>query len=179
MRVLERVKPIPVLIAARKPRSMGKYPRRSGVLSMATWGIRHNASPPPTQGLRPGLNMPYFPFADSMTPCVLQLMRSVRAAIAAASLCLVLALSAGCGSQPDPSAAAQATEELDQLRSENQELQRLLAENKELPRLRRENEEQARLREQADALPQLRQENEQLRAQLQSARAPKTPAPRR
>ncbi|MHC1766994.1 MAG: hypothetical protein AB9869_22280 [Verrucomicrobiia bacterium] len=115
-----------------------------------------------------------------MTFCVLNLMRSVRAASAAAGLCLALALFPGCGSQPDQSAAAaQASEELEKLRLENEELQRLLAENKELPRLRRENEEQARLREQVHALPQLRQENEQLRAQLQSARAPKTPTPRR
>lgn len=107
-------------------------------------------------------------------------MRQLRTAGAAAVLGLVLAGVPGCGSQPDDSgAAAQASEELERLRQENQELQNLRAENRELPRLRRENEELARLREQTEGLAQLRQENEQLRAQLQSLRAPKTPAPRR
>lgn len=132
------------------------------------------------RGLRHPLRIPYFRLADLMTSCVLTLKHGVRAVGSVAGLCLVLTLSPGCGSQPAPSAAAvQGAEELEQLRLENRELQRLRAENKELPRLRRENEEQARLREQVDALPQLRQENEQLRAKLQSARAPKTPAPRR
>jgi DNA repair exonuclease SbcCD ATPase subunit len=107
-------------------------------------------------------------------------MHQLRTAGAAAVLSLVFAGAPGCGSQPGDSAAtAQGSQELERLREENKELQRLRAENRELPRLRRENEELARLREQTEGLAQLRQENEQLRAQLQSLRAPKTPAPRR
>jgi TolA-binding protein len=72
----------------------------------------------------------------------------------------------GCSDPSAAAAGAQARQELEQLRQENDALQQLAGDHEEAQRLRKENQEIHQLRAKNQEVVRLRSENDQLRAQI-------------